>query len=190
MRPQGLQQARLPCPSLSWSLLKFMSLESVMPTNHLTLCCSLLLLPSIFPSIRVFFNESVLHIRWPKFWSFSLNISPSSEYSGLISFRMDWLILHAVQGTLESLLQHYSSKALILWCSAFFTVQLSVELYIICFFPMFSALIVIIRAPEVFWALLCTRNWAKHFTGSVRSKLITWQNKYKEWKYNENRCLY
>ena len=102
-----------------------MSIELVVPSNHFTLCHSLLLLPSIFPSIRVFFNESVLHIRWPKFWSFSLNISPSSEYSGLISFRMDWLILHAVQGTLESLLQHYSSKALILRHSAFFIVQLS-----------------------------------------------------------------
>ena len=96
-----------------------------MPSNHLILCHPLLLLPSIFSSIRVFSNELALHIRWPKFWSFSLNISPSSEYSGLISFRMDWLILHAVQGTLESLLQHYSSKALILRHSAFFIVQLS-----------------------------------------------------------------
>ena len=115
----------LPVHQQPWSLLKLMSIELVMPSNHLILCHPLLLLPSIFPSIRVFFNESVLHIRWPKFWSFSLNISPSSEYSGLISFRMDWLILHAVQGTLESLLQHYSSKALILRCSAFFMVQLS-----------------------------------------------------------------
>ena len=96
-----------------------------MPFNHLILCCPLLLLPSIFPSIRVFSNESVLHIRWPKYWSFSFNISPSNEYSGLISFRMDWLDLLAVQGTLKSLLQHHSSKASILWCSAFFTVQLS-----------------------------------------------------------------
>ena len=93
--------------------------------NHLTLCCPLLLLPSIFPSIRVFSNESALHIRWPKFWSFSFNISPSNEYSGLISFRMDWLDLLAVQGTLKSLLQHHSSKASIIWCSTFFIVQLS-----------------------------------------------------------------
>jgi len=95
----------------SQSLLKLMSIESVMPSNHLILCCPLLLLPSIFPSIRVFSNESVLHIRWPKYWSFSFNVSPSNEYSGLISFRMDWLDLLAVQGTLKSLLQHHSSKA-------------------------------------------------------------------------------
>jgi len=109
----------------SWSLLKLMSIESVMPSNHLILCCPLLLLPSIFPSIRIFSNESVLHIRWPKYWSFSFSISLSNEYSGLISFRMDWLDLLAVQGTLKSLLQHHSSKASILWCSAFFTVQFS-----------------------------------------------------------------
>ena len=109
----------------SLSLLKFMSIESVMPSNHLILCRPLLLLPSIFPSIRVFFNESVLRIRWPKYWSFSFNISPSNEYSGLISFRIDWLDLLPVQGTLKSLLQHHSSKASILWRSAFFTVQLS-----------------------------------------------------------------
>ena len=96
-----------------------------MPSNHLILCCPLLLLPSVFPSIRVFSNESVLHIKRPKYWSFSFNISPSSEYSGLISFRMDWLKLFAVQGTLKSLLQHHSSKASILWLSAFFIVQLS-----------------------------------------------------------------
>ena len=102
-----------------------MSIESVMPSNHLILCHPLLLLPSIFPSIRVFSNESALRIRWPKDWSFSFNISPSNEYSGLISFRMDWFDLLAVQGTLKSLLQHHSSKASILWCSAFFTVQLS-----------------------------------------------------------------
>ena len=96
-----------------------------MPSSHLILCCPLLLLPSIFPSIRVFSNESVLRIRWPKYWSFSFRISPSSEYSGLISFRMDWLDFLAVQGTLKSLLQHHSSKASILQCSAFFTVQLS-----------------------------------------------------------------
>ena len=109
----------------SQSLLKLMSIESVMPSNHLILCHPLLVLPSIFPSIRVFSNESVLHIRWPKYWSFSFSISPSSEYSGLISFRMDWLDLLAVQGTLKSLLQRLSSKASILLHSAFFIVQLS-----------------------------------------------------------------
>ena len=101
------------------SLLKLMSIESVMPSDHLILCRPLLL-PSIFPSIRVFSNESVLHIRWPKYWSFSLSISPSNEHSGLISFRMDWLDLLAVQGTLKSLFQHHSSEASILQCSAFF----------------------------------------------------------------------
>ena len=109
----------------SWSLLKFMSIESVMPSNHLILYCPLLFPPSIFPSIRVFSNESVLHIRWPKYWSFNFNMSPSNENSGLISFRMDWLDLLAVQGTLKSLLQHHSSKTSILQCSAFFIVQLS-----------------------------------------------------------------
>ena len=102
-----------------------MSIESVTPSNHLILCCPLLLLPSIFPSIRVFSNESALFIRWPKYSSFSFNISPSKEYSGLISFRMDWLDLLAVQGTLKSLFQHHSSKASILRCSGVFTVQLS-----------------------------------------------------------------
>ena len=96
-----------------------------MPSNHLILCCPLLLLPSIFPSIRVFFSESALHIRWPKYWSFSFSISPSSDYSGFISFRMDWVDLLAVQGTLKSLLQHHSVKASILQCLAFFMVQLS-----------------------------------------------------------------
>ena len=96
-----------------------------MPSNHLILCCPLLLPPSVFPSIRVFSNESALHMRWPKYWSFSFNISPSNEHLGLISFRMDWLDLFAVQGMLKSLLQHHSSKASTLWCSAFFTVQLS-----------------------------------------------------------------
>ena len=109
----------------SWSFLKLMSIESVMLSNHLILCHPLLLPRSIFPSIRVFSNESVLPISWTKYWSFSFNISPSSEYSRLISFRMDWLDLLAVQGTLKSLLQHYSSKASILQCSAFFIVQLS-----------------------------------------------------------------
>ena len=102
-----------------------MYIESVMPSNHLFLCRPLLIPPSIFPSIRVFSNESVLCVWWPKHWSFSFNISPSNEYSGLISLRMDWLDLLAVQGTLKSLLQHHSSKASILWCSAFFIVQLS-----------------------------------------------------------------
>jgi len=102
-----------------------MSTESVMPSKHLILCHPLLLLPSIILRIRVFSNESVLRIRWPKYWSFSFSIGPSNEYSGLISFRMDWLDLLAVQGTLKSLLQHHYSKALILWCSAFFIVQLS-----------------------------------------------------------------
>src|SRR5574337_157636 len=102
-----------------------MSIESMIPSNHLILCHPLLLLPSIFPSIRVFSNESTLHIRWPKYWSFSLSISPSSEYSGLISFRIDWFDLLAVHGTLKSLLQHHSSKASILQHSAFFMVQLS-----------------------------------------------------------------
>ena len=101
-----------------------MSIESVMPSSHLILCRPLLLLPPIPPSIRVFSNESVLQIRWPKYWSFSFSLSPSKEHPGLISIRMDWLDLLAVQGTLKSLLQHHSSKASILWCSAFFTVQL------------------------------------------------------------------
>ena len=108
----------------SWSLPKLMSIESVMPSNHLILCHPLLLLPSIFPSIRVFSNKSSLHIRWPKYWSFNFNISLSNEHSGLISFRMDWMDLLAVQGT-KSLFQHHSSKASILWPSAFFIVQLS-----------------------------------------------------------------
>ena len=109
----------------SWSLLKLTSINSVMPSNHLILCPPLLLLPSIFPSIRVFSIESVLHIRWPKYWRFSFNISPSNEYSGLSSFRMDWLDRLAAQGTLKSLLQYHSSKTSILQCSAFFIVQLS-----------------------------------------------------------------
>ena len=109
----------------SQSSLKLMFIESVMPSSHLILCHPRLLLPSIFPSIRVFSNESVLCIRWPEYWSFSFNICPSNEHSGLISFRMDWLDLPAVQGTLKSLLQHHSSTASVLWCSAFFMVQLS-----------------------------------------------------------------
>ena len=109
----------------SRSLLKLMSIKLVMPSNHLILYCPLLLLPSIFLGIRVFSNESVLPIRWPQYWSFSFSISPSNEHSGLIFFSMDWLDLHAVQGTLKSLLQHHSSKASILWCSAFSVVQLT-----------------------------------------------------------------
>ena len=118
------RQASLSITS-SWSLLKLISIELVIPSNHLILCHPLLLLPSIFPSIRVFSNESVLPIRWPKYWSFSFNISPSNEHSGLISYRMDWLDLLAVQGTLKSLLQYHSSKASILQHSAFCIVQLS-----------------------------------------------------------------
>ena len=109
----------------SWSLLELMSIESVILSNYLILCHPLVLLLSIFPRIRVFSNETVLHIRWPKYWSFSFIISPSSDYSGLISFRIDSFDLPAVQGTLKSLLQHHNSKASILWCSAFFMVQLS-----------------------------------------------------------------
>ena len=113
----------------SWSLLKLISIESVIPSNYLILCPPLLLLPSIFSSIRVFSNESALRIRWPKYWDLSFNINPSNEYSGLISFSMEWLDLLAVQGTLKSLLQHHSSKASILWHSAFFRVQLSTSIH-------------------------------------------------------------
>ena len=109
--------------TVSWSLLKLMSIESVMPCYHLTLCHPLLLLPSIFPSMRVFSNESALRMRWPKYWSFSFSISPSNEHSGLISFRIDWFDLLVVQRTLKSLLQHHNSKTSILQCSAFFMVQ-------------------------------------------------------------------
>ena len=124
LRPHGLQHARLSIAN-SQSLIKLMSIKSVRPSNHLILCHPLLLWSSILPSIRVFSNESVLHIRWPKYRSFSFSISPSNKYSGLISFRIDWLDLFAVQGTLKSLLQHHSSKASILQCSAFFIVRLS-----------------------------------------------------------------
>ena len=116
--------------TVSWSLLRFMFTESVMPSNHLILYRLLLLLPPVFPSIRVFSNESAHRIRWPKYWSFSFSISPSNEYSGLIFFRIDWFDLLAVQGTLKSLLQHHNSKASILWHSAFFMIQLS-HLYMI-----------------------------------------------------------
>ena len=125
LRPHELQYVRLPCPSLSPEFAQIHAIESVMPSNHLILCHHLLLLPSVFTSISVFSSDSALRIRGPKYWSFGFSISPSSEYSGMISFSMDWFDLRAVQGTLESLFQHYTSKALILWCSAFFTVQLS-----------------------------------------------------------------
>ena len=125
LRPQRLQHARLPCPSPTPRAYSNSSTESVMPSNHLILCRPLLLRPSIFPSIRVFSSESVLGISWPKDWSVSFSISPSNECSGLISFRMDWLDLLAVQGTLKSPLQHHSSKVSILRCSAFFIVQFS-----------------------------------------------------------------
>ena len=125
LRPHELLHARLVCPSLSLRVCPNMSTKSVMPSNHLILCCPFLLSPSIFPNIRVFPNESVLCIRWPKYWSFSFSISPSNEYSGLISFRMDWFDLLAVQGTLKSLHQHQNLKASILWHSALFMVQLS-----------------------------------------------------------------
>ena len=124
--PHGLQHTRPPCTSPTPRVYSnSCPLKSVMPSSHLILCRPLFLLPPIPPSIRIFSNESVLRIRWPKFWSFSFSISPSNEYSGLISFRMDWFDLLAVQGTLKSLLQHHSSKASILRCSAFFMVQLS-----------------------------------------------------------------
>ena len=119
-------QAFLSC-TISWSLLKLMSIELIMPSNHLIICCRLLLLPSIFPSMRVFSSESVLHIRWLKYWSFSFSISPSNEYSRLISFRIDWFDLLAFQGTLKSLIQHQNSKASVLRCSAFFIVQLYIH---------------------------------------------------------------
>ena len=126
LQPRGLQHTRPPLSiTNSRSPPKLMSIELVTPSNHLILCCPLLLLPSIFPSIRVFSNESLLRIRWPKYWSFSFSISPSNEYSGLIFYSMDWLDLLAVQGTLKSLLQHHSLNSSILWCSAFFIVQLA-----------------------------------------------------------------
>ena len=129
LQPHGLQHARLPCPSpsISQNLFKFTSIKPLMPFNHVILCHPLLLPPSIFTSIRVFSNESTLHIRWPKYWSFSFNISPSNEHLGLIPFRMDWLDLLAVQETFKSLLQNHSSKASILRRSAFFTVQLHIH---------------------------------------------------------------
>ena len=123
--PMDCSTPGLPVHHQLSELAQTLSIELVMPSNHLVPCHPLLLPPSIFPSIRVFSNESALHIRWPKYWSFIFNISPSKEHPGLISFRMDWLDLLAVQGTLKSLFQHHSSKASVLWCSAFFIVQLS-----------------------------------------------------------------
>ena len=126
LQPHGLQHAWSPCPSPSPGVYSnSRPLSQWLPSNHLTLCCPLLLPPSIFPSFRVFSNESVLHTRWPRYWIFSFNTSPSNEYSGLISFRIDWFVLLTVQGTLKSLLQHHSSKASIFLCLAFFIVQLS-----------------------------------------------------------------
>ena len=145
----------------SQSLLKLMSIESVMPSNHLILCHALLLLPSIFPRIRVLSNESVLCIKWPKYWSFSFSFSPSNEYSGLISFRMDWLDLFAVQGTLKSLLQHHSSKASILWRSTFFIAQLSHP------YMTTGKTIALTRwtfvAKECLCFLICCRVWSQLF---------------------------
>ena len=123
--PQTVACQASPSFTISWRLLKFMSTEWVMPSNHLILCCPLLLLPSVFPSIRVFFNKSALHIRCRKYWSFNFTISPSNEYSGLIFFRIEWFDFLTVQGTLKSLLYHHSSKASVLWHSVFFMVQLS-----------------------------------------------------------------
>ena len=126
LQPHELQHARPPCPSPTPRVYsKLMSIESVMPSNHLVLCHPLVLLPSIFPSIRVFSNESVICIRWPKYWSLSFSLSPSNEFSRLVSFRIDWFDLLAVQETIKSFLQHHSSEALVLWCSAFFIVQIS-----------------------------------------------------------------
>ena len=126
LQSHGLHHARLPCPiTISWSLLKLMCIESLMPSNHLILCHPLLLLPSIFPNISVFSNESALHIRWPKYWTFSFSLSPSNEYSGLISFRIDWFDVLAIPGTLKHLFKHHSLKASFLQHSAFFIVQLS-----------------------------------------------------------------
>ena len=123
--PMDSSMPSFPPFTISWSLLRFMSIELVIPSNHLILCCPLLLLSSIFPTIRVFSNESVLHIRWPNYWSFSFSISPSNEYSWFTSYRIDRFDLLAVQGTLKGILQHHSSKTSILWHSAFFRVQLS-----------------------------------------------------------------
>ena len=166
--PMDCSMPGFPVHHISQSLLKYMSIESVMPSNHLILFHPLLLLPSILPRIRVFSNESALHIRWPKYWNFSFSISPSNEYSGLISFRMDWLDLLAVQGTLKSLLQHYSSKALILWSSSFFMVQLSHPFFDITFLWEWNE-----NWPfPILWQLLSFPNllayWVQHFNSIIR----------------------
>ena len=135
----------------SWSLLKLMSFKLVMPSNHIILCCPLLLLPSIFPSIKVFSNESVLLIRWRKYWSFSFSISPFNDYAGLISFRIYWFDLYTVQGTLKSLLQHHSSKASILQHSAFFMIQLSHP---------YMTTGKTIALTMFFWFLICCLGWS------------------------------
>jgi len=132
LQPQGLQHSRPPCPSPTPGVYLDSSVESVIPSNYLILCCPLFLPPLIFPSIRVFSNESVLPIRWPKYWSFSFSISPSNEYSGLVSFRIDRFDLLAVQGTLKRLLQHHSSKASILWCSVRFKILVSLNKHSLC----------------------------------------------------------
>ena len=150
----------------SQSLLKVMSIESVMPSNHQILCRPLLLLPSIFPSIRVSSNESVLWIRWPKYWSFSFSISPSNGYSGLISFRIDWFDL-AVQGTLKSLLWHHSSKASILWCSAFFMVQLS--------YPyMKEVKVLATQSCPTLWKLMDCRVSSSSVHGILQARILDW----------------
>ena len=156
-------------PEFTETLLRLMSIESVMPSNHLILCRPLLLLPSIFPSIRVFSNEPVLPIRWPKYWSFSFNISPSNEYSGLISFRMDCLDLLAVQATLKSLLQHHSSKASIVRCSVFFMVQLSHS-----YMTTGKTIALIIRTfvSKVYFLIFCL-GWSQLFFQGA-SVLISW----------------
>ena len=167
------QQASLSITN-SWSLLKLMSTESVMPSNHLILCHPLLLLPSIFPSIRerFFSNESVLHIRWPKYWSFNFSISPSNEYSGLISFRIDWLDLLTLQGALKSLLQHHSAKASVLQFSAFFMVQLSRP------YMTTRKTIALTRQPLLAKSCLCFFNMLSRliiaFLPRSKSLLISW----------------
>ena len=144
----------------SQSLLKLMPIESVMPSSHLILCHPLLLLPSMFPSIRVFPNESALHIRWPKYWSFSFSISPFNEHPGLVSFRMDWLDLLAVQGTLKSLLQHHSSKVSILLCSAFFLVQLSHPYMTTGKTIALTRQTFVVKGPTWTYFLICCLGWS------------------------------
>ena len=151
LQPHELQQARLPYPSLSPRICsKLTSIESMMPSNHLIFCCPLLLLPSVFPSIRVFPSESAFHIRWPKYWNFSFSNSPFNKHAGLISFRIDLFDLPAIQGTLKSRLQHHSSKASILQCSAFFMVQLSHPyFYFSLFFWALKSLQMVIAAMKL-----------------------------------------